>query len=82
MEYRAIINPEEPVTWVDINGAENTMGFSSWTNHAEAKAFAKLCQQLAHATRNRSIVVVTRYTGQRLLISDYLAQIGLTDRKW
>jgi superfamily I DNA and/or RNA helicase len=80
MEYRAIINPEEPVTWVDINGAENILGFSSWTNDTEAKACAKLCQQLAYATRNRSIVVVTRYTGQRLLISNYLVQIGLTDR--
>ena len=80
MEYRAIINSEEPVTWVDINGAENTLGFSSWTNDTEAKACAKLCQQLAYATRNRSIVVVTRYTSQRVLISNYLVQMGLTDR--
>jgi superfamily I DNA and/or RNA helicase len=80
MEYREIINPEEPVTWVDINGAENTMGFSSWANDIEAKACAKLCQQLAYATRNRSIVAVTRYTGQRQLISHYLGQMGLADR--
>jgi len=80
MEYREIINPEEPVTWVDINGVENTMGFSSWANDIEARACAKLCQQLAYATRNRSIVVVTRYTGQRQLISHYLGQMGLADR--
>jgi hypothetical protein len=29
MKYREIIKPEEPITWFDINGVEDTMGFSS-----------------------------------------------------
>ncbi len=80
IEYRKIINPEEPVTWVDINGEENTLGFSSWAHEIQAKTYAKLCQPLAYASRNRSIVVDTRYTGQAQLISHYLGQMVLTDR--
>jgi hypothetical protein len=80
IEYRAIINPYEPVTWVDINGEENTMGFSSWANEIEAKACAKLCQHLDIVTRNKSIVVVTRYTGQKTMITNYLRPFGLMDK--
>jgi hypothetical protein len=80
IEYRAIINPSEPVTWVDINGQESTMGFSSWSNETEAKACAKLCHHLNLVTRNKSIVVVTRYTGQRILITNYLRPFGLRDK--
>jgi energy-coupling factor transporter ATP-binding protein EcfA2 len=80
IEYKKIINPDEPVTWIDINGQENTMGFSSWSNETEAKACARLCQHLSLVTRNKSIVVVTRYTGQRILITNYLMPFGLMDK--
>ena len=76
-EYRSIINPDEPVTWVDINGEENTLGFSSWANEIEAKACAKLSQHLSIVTKNKSIVVVTRYTGQKTMITNYLRPFGL-----
>ena len=79
VEYRTIINPEEPVTWVDINGIENTIGFSSWANDIEAKACVRLCKQLLYVTKNKSIVVVTRYTGQKTLILNYLRQMGVID---
>jgi energy-coupling factor transporter ATP-binding protein EcfA2 len=80
IEYKSIINPDDPITWVDISGQENTMGFSSWANDIEAKACAKLCRHLSIVTRNKSIVVVTRYTGQRILITNYLRPFGLMDR--
>jgi energy-coupling factor transporter ATP-binding protein EcfA2 len=80
VEYRTIINPEEPITWVDINGPENTIGFSSWSNYTEAKACVKLCKQLLYATKNKSIVIVTRYTGQKTLIANHLRQMDLIDR--
>ncbi len=80
IEYRAIINPDDPVTWVDINGEENTLGFSSWANEMEAKACVKLCQHLSIVTKNKSIVVVTRYTGQKTMITNYLRPFGLMDK--
>ena len=80
IEYKSIINPEEPITWGDISGEENTMGFSSWSNDIEAKACVKLCRHLFTITKNKSIVVVTRYTGQKTMIGNYLRQIGLSDK--
>ena len=78
--YREVINPQESITWVDICGEESTMGFSSWANEIEAKACARLCKHLDIVTRNKTIVVVTRYTGQKTLIANYLRPFGLTDR--
>jgi energy-coupling factor transporter ATP-binding protein EcfA2 len=80
IEYKAIINPDEPITWVDIDGQENTLGFSSWANETEAKACAKLCHHLSVVTKNKSIVVVTRYTGQKTMITNYLRPFGLMDK--
>lgn len=80
LEYRKIIDPEEPITWVDINGIESAFGFSSWSNELEAKACVKLSKQLLHATKNKSIVIVTRYTGQKTLIANFLRQMNLFDQ--
>lgn len=80
IEYREIIDPQEPVTWVDISGQESTMGFSSWANDIEAKACAKLCRHLDMITRNKTIVIITRYTGQKTLIANYLRPFGLLDK--
>jgi hypothetical protein len=30
VEYRGIIDPDEVVTWVDINGNEEPIGATSW----------------------------------------------------
>ena len=72
IEYKTIINPDESVTWVNIHGQENMIGFSSWSNEIEAKACVKLCKHIDTITKNKSIVVVTRYTGQKITIANYL----------
>ena len=80
IEYKTIINPDESVTWVNIRGQENMMGFSSWSNEIEAKACVKLCKHIDTITKNKSIVVVTRYTGQKITIASYLRPLGLSNR--
>jgi hypothetical protein len=62
--YREIIEPDEVVTWVDMNGTEEEVLASSWLNDDEATACAKICNHLKSLT-NKSIVVVTRFTGQK-----------------
>ena len=61
-EYRNIIDPDEVVTWVDINGNEEPIGPTSWANDIEAKAHAKTYNHLSKITR-KSIAVVTRFKG-------------------
>ena len=80
IEYKTIINPDESVTWVNIHGQENMIGFSSWSNEIEAKACVKLCKHIDTITKNKSIVVVTRYTGQKITIANYLRPLGLSNR--
>jgi superfamily I DNA and/or RNA helicase len=76
VEYRGIIDPDEVVTWVDVNGNEEPIGPTSWANDIEAKACAKICFHLTRVTR-KSIIVITRFTAQRMFIRDYLWKIGL-----
>jgi energy-coupling factor transporter ATP-binding protein EcfA2 len=76
-EYRNIIDPSEVITWVDINkGNEEAIGPTSWANETEARACAKICYHLRRVTR-KSIVIITRFTAQRMYIRDYLYRIGL-----
>lgn len=75
LDYREIIQPDEVTTWVNINGTEEILA-SSWANDIEAKACAKICDHLTHLVHNKSIVVVTRYQGQRVYIKNYLKQKG------
>jgi energy-coupling factor transporter ATP-binding protein EcfA2 len=78
VEYRNIIDPSEVITWVDINnGREEAIGPTSWANETEARACAKICYHLRRITRRKSIVIITRFTAQRMYISDYLYRIGL-----
>jgi energy-coupling factor transporter ATP-binding protein EcfA2 len=82
LEYRQIVQPDEVTTWVDINGEEEEILASSWMNNTEAKACARICNHLLRITRNKSIVVVTRYQGQRIQIKNYLQhQMGHTNVK-
>jgi energy-coupling factor transporter ATP-binding protein EcfA2 len=80
VEYRQVIQPDEVVTWVDINGVEQPKGPTSWANDLEAKACAKICNHLVHLTR-KSIVVVTRFTAQKQIIRYYLQRMGLESIK-
>jgi energy-coupling factor transporter ATP-binding protein EcfA2 len=82
IEFRDIIEPDEVTTWVDINGSEQPMGPSSWANNIEAKACAKICSHLIQITRSsKSIVVITRFTAQKQIISRYLQRMGHTNIK-
>ena len=79
-EYRDIIQPEEVITWVNINGQERQSGPSSWANDMEAKACAKICKELRSVTR-KSIAIVTRFSEQRRIISRHIQRIGLDNVK-
>ena len=76
IEFRDVIEPDEVITWVDINGTEQPVGPSSWANNTEAKACAKICRHLIQITRgSKSIVVVTRFTAQKQIIRRYLQRM-------
>jgi energy-coupling factor transporter ATP-binding protein EcfA2 len=78
-EFKDVINPEEVVTWVDLNGIEEMAGPTSWYNDVEAKACVRICRELKRVAPLKSISIVTRYTEQRRIISNYLqnANIGV-----
>lgn len=76
-EFRNIINPDEVVTWVDLNGVEEMAGPSSWHNDLEAKACARICSEIRRIAPSKSITIVTRYAEQRRTISRYLQQLDL-----
>ena len=65
LEYRDIIQPDEVTTWVDINGSEQPIGPSLWADDMEAKACAKICHHLTRIASRKSIVVVSRFRGQK-----------------
>lgn len=79
-EYRSIINPEEVVTWVDLNGTEEMAGPSSWYNDIEARACVRICCELRRVAPYKSISIVTRYTEQRRTILKYLQNLDLEVR--
>jgi ABC-type oligopeptide transport system ATPase subunit len=76
-EYRNIINPDEVVTWVDLNGTEEMAGPTSWYNDLEAKACARICYELKRVAPSKSLSVVTRYAEQRRVISNYLRYLDI-----
>jgi superfamily I DNA and/or RNA helicase len=47
----------------------------------EAKACAKICHHLTHIAPRKSIVVVSRFNGQKQFIRSYLQRMGHTDIK-
>jgi hypothetical protein len=81
LEYRDIIQPDETTTWVDINGSEQPIGPSSWANDMEAKACTKICHHLTRIAPRKSIVVVSRFKGQKQFIRSYLQRMGHSDIK-
>jgi superfamily I DNA and/or RNA helicase len=76
--YREIIDPDEVITWVDMDGTEEEVLAFSWLNDHEARACAKICNHLRTLTK-KSIVMVTRFTGQKLQIRYYLKMMGVSD---
>jgi hypothetical protein len=76
IEYRDIIQPEEVVTWVDVNGNERPMGPTSWANELEAKDCVKISNHLSKIAPKKSRVIVTRFTAQKHIIRNYLQRIG------
>jgi superfamily I DNA and/or RNA helicase len=75
-EYRDIIQPDEVITWVDINGNEQPMGPTSWANELEAKACVKISNQLSRIAPKKTKVIITRFTAQKHVIRNYLQRIG------
>lgn len=81
--YREIIDPEKVVTWLNINGEEKAVGQSSWANDIEARVCSKICRELRSVTRvtRKSIVVVTRFSEQRRILTRYIQRSGLSGVK-
>lgn len=63
--------------WVDLNGTEEMAGPSSWYNDLEAKACARICCELKRVAPSKSLSIVTRYTEQRRVISNYLRNLDV-----
>jgi hypothetical protein len=80
IEYPQVIQPDEVVTWVNINGIEQPKGPTSWANELKAKACARICNHLVHLTR-KSIVIVARFTAQKQIIRYHLQRMGLGNIK-
>jgi superfamily I DNA and/or RNA helicase len=76
IEYREIIQPDEVITWVDVNGNERPMGPTSWANELEAKACTKISNHLSKIVSKKTKVIVTRFTAQKHIIRNYLQRIG------
>jgi hypothetical protein len=76
-QFKNVINPEEVVTWVDLNGHEEMAGPTSWYNDLEARACVRICCELKRVAPFKSISIVTRYTEQRRLISNYLQNANM-----
>jgi AAA domain len=78
--YKEILNPEEVITWVNLNGNEEMGGPSSWYNEVEAKACVRICCEIKRVAPSKSISIVTRYTEQRRTISKYLQHLDIETR--
>ncbi len=81
IEYHDIIQPDEVVTWVDVNGNERPMGPTSWANELEAKACVKISKHLSQIAPKKTKVIVTRFTAQKHIIRNYLQRVGDYDTK-
>jgi hypothetical protein len=75
IEYRDIIQPDEVITWVDVNGNERPTGPTSWANELEAKACVKISSHLSKIAPKKTKVIVTRFTAQKHIIRNYLQRV-------
>jgi superfamily I DNA and/or RNA helicase len=77
-ELKNLIQPEEVITWIDVNNGEEEMsGLGSWQNKTEANVCVKLCDKLKRIAPQKSIAIVTIYKEQRRIISNLLKRLGL-----
>lgn len=76
IEYCEIIQPDEVITWGNVNGNERPMGPTSWANELEAKACVKISNHLSRIAPKKTKVIVTRFTAQKHIIRNYLQRIG------
>ena len=76
IEYCEIIQPDEVITWGNVNGNERPMGPTSWANELEAKACVKISNHLSRIAPKKTKVIVTRFTAQKHIIRNYLHRIG------
>jgi len=76
-ELKNIIQPEEVITWIDVNGGEEMSGLGSWKNKTEAEVCVRLCNKLNRIAPQKSIAIVTIYKEQRRIISNRLKGLGL-----
>ena len=76
IEYCEIIQPDEVITWGNVNGSERPMGPTSWANELEAKACVKISNHLSRIAPKKTKVIVTRFTAQKHIIRNYLQRIG------
>jgi hypothetical protein len=81
IEYSDVIQPDEVITWVDINGNERPMGPTSWANELEAKACVKISNHLSLIATKKTKVIVTRFTAQKHIIRNYLHRMEDYDTK-
>lgn len=79
-KFKEILNPEEVITWVNLDGNEEMGGPSSWYNEAEARACIRLCCELKRVAPSKSLSIVTRYTEQRRMLSKYLQHLDIEAR--
>jgi len=49
--YREIIDPDEVITGVDMDGTEEEVLASSWLNDHEARACTRICNHLRTLTK-------------------------------
>ena len=76
IEYCEIIQPDEVITWGNVDGNERPMGPTSWANELEAKACVKISNHLSRIAPKKTKVIVTRFTAQKHIIRNYLQRIG------
>ena len=79
LQFKEILNPDNVITWVDINGKERPLGPSSWSNEIEASACVKISEELYKIISSQSIAIVTRFSEQKRIIKNYLRKLGISN---
>ena len=66
-KLKKIIQPDEVITWIDVNGNEEMSRLSSWYNKTEANVCGLLCNELKKIAPHKSIAIVTLYKNKGAL---------------
>lgn len=77
--FMELLDPDQVVSYVNVEGQEQKQGISSCSNPAEAKAVVNLATQLYRCTEGQvSIMAIAKYKAQRRLISEYAKHAGIS----